>query len=151
LALKKISRIVVDAHGGKLPHNPATLETFPGIGHATARSILAFAFNSAEPFIETNIRRVYIHHFFPRRKNVEDTALLPIVAATLDKKNPREWYWALMDYGSHLRKTLPNPNRRSARYRPQSEFKGSRRELRGKILKILLAHTSISVKNCPYR
>lgn len=51
--------------GGVLPPDPSLLVTLPGIGPATAGSIAAFAFNLPVVFIETNIRRTFIHHFFP--------------------------------------------------------------------------------------
>ena len=47
----------------------------------------------------------------------------------------REWYNALMDYGAMLKATVGNPNINSASYTKQSTFKGSRRELRGKIVR----------------
>ena len=87
--------------------------------------------------IETNIRRVYIHHFFQKSHNISDKKLLPIIETTLDKKNPRVWYWALMDYGSALPKKVKNPNRKSKHYVRQPAFKGSNREVRGLILKVL--------------
>jgi A/G-specific adenine glycosylase len=55
-----------------------------------------------------------------------------------NKKNPREWHYALMDYGSHLKKSLPNPSRRSAHHMKQTPFKGSNRELRSRILKLAM-------------
>ncbi|MEK7079017.1 MAG: A/G-specific adenine glycosylase, partial [Patescibacteria group bacterium] len=64
LYLKKIAEIVITQYKGKLPDDPAILDTFPGIGEATAASIVAFAFNKPLVFIETNIRRVFIHLFF---------------------------------------------------------------------------------------
>ncbi|MFZ2832058.1 MAG: A/G-specific adenine glycosylase, partial [Minisyncoccia bacterium] len=60
------------------------------------------------------------------------------IEATLDRKNPREWYYALMDYGAHLPKiTRKNSNTQSKHYTKQSTFKGSLRELRGKIIRTL--------------
>ncbi len=136
-ALKEIARIVVEEHGGKLPDNPDTLKTFPMIGSATAGSICAFAFNMPTVFIETNIRRLFIHFFFPEETVVHDRDILPIIDATLDRKNPREWYYALMDYGAYLAKAVPNPNMRSASYSKQPGFEGSNRQARGRILKML--------------
>lgn len=124
---------------GKLPQTYEGLLELPGIGPNTAGSILAFAFNLPHPFIETNIRTVFIHFFFKNHKGkVHDKKLMPIIEATLDKKNPREWYYALMDYGTFLKKTEINPSRRSKHHVQQSKFKGSNRELRSNILKILL-------------
>jgi len=64
LSLKKTAEIVVSNFHGTLPDSYEELISLPGIGKATAGSILAFAFNKPIPFIETNIRRVYIHFFF---------------------------------------------------------------------------------------
>ena len=62
----------------------------------------------------------------------------------MDINNPRKWYYALMDYGVMLKKTHPELNKRSAHYRKQSKFKGSSREVRGKILKLLLTSEKLS-------
>ncbi len=187
LNLKKTAQIVMEKYGGKLPRDPELLQELPGIGPGTAGAICAFAFNLPVAFIETNIRRAFIHSFFSGElqnsgghvvipasseggsasggkagiltrkyhkipaflpstavgaqamtRRVSDADILKLVAATVDKKNPREWYYALMDYGAMLAKQAPNPNRRSTHYAVQSTFKGSNRELRGKILRRLI-------------
>ena len=137
LALQKTCRLVVSEYGGVLPNSVETLQTFPGIGPATAGAICAFAFNQPTVFIETNIRRVFIHFFFRHKDGVKDKEILPLVEATLDTRSPRPWYHALMDYGAML-KNEDNPNRRSAHYNRQAPFRGSNREIRGLILKTLL-------------
>jgi A/G-specific adenine glycosylase len=139
IALQKCARIVTEEHGGQLPDDPTILTTFPGIGKATAASICAYAFNSPVIFIETNIRRVFIHHFFKDGATVSDNEILPLVEAALYLPDPREWYNALMDYGTDLAKSVPNPNRRSRHYTKQSAFEGSDRQIRGAILKLLVA------------
>ena len=141
LALKRIAEIVIQQHRGMLPSDPTALQTLPGVGAATAGAIAAFAFGKSAAFIETNIRRVFIHFFFPHKNNVRDAEILALAARTLDTRRPREWHYALMDYGAHLGKRLgggTNPNRKSSRYRRQTAFKGSHRELRGKIISFLL-------------
>jgi len=138
LALHRTARIVVDEHGGIIPDTGDLLLTLPGIGPATAGALQAFALDRPVVFIETNIRRVYIHAFFPGRDRVTDSEILPLVEATVDSDGPREWYYALMDYGSALAKEVSNPNLRSAHYSRQSPFEGSDRQIRGQILRILL-------------
>jgi len=138
IALMKIAELVTHTYGGRLPSDVETLLKFPGIGKATASAIAAFAFNRPAGFIETNIRRVFIHFFFRDRDNVKDSHILPLVEATLDAGNPREWYYALMDYGAMLGKNRPNPNLRSAYYQKQSLFEGSDRQIRGRILRALV-------------
>jgi len=135
--LHKAAQIVMHDYAGILPSDPALLVTLPGIGRATAASIVAFAFNTPTVFIETNIRTVFIHCFFADKQNVDDKDILPFVQAALDVENPREWYYALMDYGVMLKKTLPNPSRKSKHHQKQSKFEGSDRQVRGKIIKLL--------------
>ena len=144
--LWQLARIIIVDYKGKLPNDPTELEKLPGIGKGTAGSIAAFAFNLPVTFIETNIRRVYIDHFFPRRNMVYDTELLPLIKATVDEKKPREWYYALMDYGAML-KEVQNPNKRSAHYLKQSPFRGSQREVRGAIIKFLTEKNRKTGKN----
>jgi A/G-specific adenine glycosylase len=144
IALQKCAQRVMIESGGSLPVSVDTLATFPGIGRATASSICAFAFNMPVIFIETNIRRVYIHFFFSDTAVVNDAEILPIVQATLFREDPRTWYNALMDLGTSLKKTVPNPNRRSVHYTKQSAFEGSDREIRGWILKSLISGKKIT-------
>ncbi len=136
-ALHQTATIVVERFGEILPSDPHILETLPGIGHTTARAIAAFAFGVPSSFIETNIRRVYIHFFFEGRENVSDRDILPVAEAALDRENPRDWHYALMDYGVMLGRTIPNPNIKSTRHRRQSPFEGSLRQVRGALIRLL--------------
>ncbi len=129
---------VMRRHKGRLPDDPAALLTLPGVGKATAASIAAFGFNRPTVFIETNIRAVFIHHFFNGREGVTDAELLPLVEAVLDRADPRRWYSALMDHGTELKQRHRNPARRSAHHKRQSRFEGSFRQRRGKVLKALV-------------
>ena len=142
----EIAKIVVSDYDGKMPDSVKELEKLPGIGHATARSIAAFAFDKPTVFLETNIRTVLIHHFFTTRKKLDDKELLCIVEQVADTKHSREWYSALMDYGVYLKKELGNLNHKSKHYRKQSKFEGSDRQIRGKILDVLLKKKEISLK-----
>ncbi len=180
LALKKIAQMVITEHHGRFPHDVEALHSLPGIGQATAGAIAAFAFNLPSAFVETNIRRVYLYHFFsypqtsrfcrspqtilfgsrssdrirqnPQKllgfapaSRITDQEILRLVNQTLERGNSREWYWALMDYGAMLGKIKSdNPNRRSSAYRRQPRFEGSRRQLRGKVLRLLLKKKNVS-------
>ena len=145
MALQKIARRVVSEFNGKLPDSVETLRTFPGISAATAGAIVAFAFNKPTLFLETNSRRVFLHVFFSGKEGVKDSDILPLVEKTLDRENPRRWYYALMDYGAKLKREEENPNRRSAHYTRQSPFEGSDRQIRSLILKTLLVSPRLSV------
>lgn len=131
--------MATDAYGGKLPRDQLKLERLPGVGRNTAGAVMAYAFNEPALFIETNIRTVYIHHFFPDQINVPDSAIFELLDLTLDRANPREFYWALMDYGSYLKQTVGNKSRSSKTYAKQSIFHGSLRQIRGQVLRLLAA------------
>ncbi len=135
IALQRAAKIILRDFHDKIPADRRALESLPGIGQSTAGAILAFAFGKRVSFIETNIRRVYIHFFFPRHRRVSDEMILAQIKATLPSAEIRNWYYALMDYGAIALKTIQNPNRQSAHYRRQAPFKGSERELRGRIIR----------------
>jgi A/G-specific adenine glycosylase len=144
IALQTTAGRVVGEYGGRLPADPDTLATFPGIGKATAAAIVAYAFNMPVVYIETNIRRIFIHFFFQDREDVRDDEILPLVEQSLPRENPREWYSALMDYGTVLKKRTANPNRRSASYTRQSRFEGSDRQIRGRVLALVLEEGTVT-------
>lgn len=129
--------IITDSHNGMLPDTLSALVALPGIGPNTAAAILAYSFNQPVTFVETNIRTVFIHHFFATHGKVADSALMPLIAETLPRQRAREWFWALMDYGTYLKQTVGNLARASASYSKQSAFQGSRRQIRGYILRVL--------------
>lgn len=135
--LLQTAGIVVSEHRGVLPRQHKDLIALPGIGSNTAGAIMAYAFNEPVAFIETNIRTVYIHRFFEQNQKISDIQLLPLIKASLPPTDIRTWYWALMDYGTHLKKTVGNVSRNSASYVRQSAFQGSKRQIRGQVLKFL--------------
>ena len=147
--LQESAHILTDRFDGHLPDDPDVLKTLPGIGPATAASICTFAFNQPLGFIETNIRTVYIHFFFQNSDNVHDRQIMDIVEKTVDEVRPREWYYALMDYGVMLKKVVGNLNKRSKHYSKQSAFEGSNRQVRGRILQLLLDRGEIMTETLP--
>jgi A/G-specific adenine glycosylase len=142
--LHDIGALVTEQYGGELPDEPDVLQRFSGIGRATAASICVFAFNKAYPFVETNIRTVFIHFFFSKAQKIDDPSILDLVKKTMDQSEPRRWFYGLMDYGVMLKKTVGNLNRQSAQYTRQSRFEGSDRQVRGRILQALLDERMLS-------
>lgn len=132
--LHESARYVV-SHG-----QPKTLEDMvklPGVGHNTAGALMNYVYEIPTPFIETNIRTVYFNHFFEGREGVSDKEVLQLVDATMDREHPREWCWALMDYGAWLKRQGTAMLVYSKHYRKQAPLKGSVREVRGKIIAAL--------------
>ena len=135
--LHQAAKKILADYGGEVPASAAELITLPGIGPNTAGAILAYAYDQPAVFIETNVRTVYIHHFFADERAVADAQVLQAVRTTLPAEEGRVWYWALMDYGTHLKQTLGNLSRASTAYTKQSPFEGSRRQIRGHVLRLL--------------
>jgi len=144
LRLLHAAQIIENKFKGILPDTLEDLESLPGIGPNTAGSISAFAFNKPVAFIETNIRTVFLYEFFKDKELVCDKEILNLVTQTIDTNNPRDWYYALMDYGVYLKKELKINNKKSKQYNRQSKFVGSRRQVRGAIVRILSKMKTVS-------
>ncbi len=135
--LHECAKEITKKFRGRTPKSLEELMTLPGIGPYTAGAVMAFAYNEPVSIIETNIRTVFIHHFFNDEVDISDAQVLHLNGILLDKKNPREWYYALMDYGTYIKKEFGNPNSRSKHYTKQTTFVGSDRQIRGAILRLL--------------
>lgn len=148
LALKQAAEIVTSEYSGAFPTEVSALKALPGIGPATAAGIRAFAYDLPGVYLETNVRTVFLHELMPDAIDVPDRVLIPLVEASCPAEpltingetcSPRSWYYALLDYGAYLKKTLPNPSRRSKTHTKQSRFEGSHRQKRAEVVRILLA------------
>lgn len=138
VALQRAAAVIAEEHGGVVPSDREALLALPGVGPATAAGVRAFAFGLPDIYLETNVRAVYLHEFFADADDVPDSAIRPLVEETLDYDDPRTWYWALLDYGAHLKRTVPNPSRRSRHHARQSPFEGSHRQVRARTLRAVL-------------
>jgi A/G-specific adenine glycosylase len=126
----------------KTPWTEVILVSYKGIGHNTAAAILAYSYDAPVVFVETNIRTVLIYHFYPNEQTVTDKQLLQTLTKLVPwnrnlPQRPREFYWALMDYGTFLKTTIGNKSRQSSHYKKQPTFAGSRRQLRGLVITTL--------------
>lgn len=156
LSVHRAAQAISEA-GGVFPQDQKELVKLPGIGPATAAGIRAFAFNLHGVYLETNVRTVFLHELYPQAEGVPDSELIPLVDLTCPASvsiatgtatanavtaelTPRSWYYALLDYGAYLKKTIPNPSRRSKSHVKQSRFEGSHRQKRAELLRVLLAH-----------
>lgn len=135
--LHESAKKIIADFDGHFPETKEGLLELPGVGVGTAGAILAYAFNQPVVFIETNVRTVYFHHFFTEGEKVSDMQLAALVEETLDHEHPREFYWALMDYGTWLKKNGAGKITQSKHYKKQSALKGSVREVRGQIVRQL--------------
>lgn len=136
--LHQAAQLILSNYNGVISQESVELIKLPGIGAYAAASIPAFAYNLPTLVLDTNIRAIFIHHFFPNQEEkISDQEILSLVKVTLDITNPRDWYSALMDYGTYLKSIGINPIKQSKHYTKQSKFQGSNRQLRGAILREL--------------
>lgn len=135
--LKEACIKITKDYDGKFPKDTQILRRLPGIGPYTAGAISCFAFHNTEAFIDTNIRRVYLHFFFQDKTDIPDSEILPIAQKAITNQDPRQWHWALFDYGALVLKDK-KINRKSRHYTKQSKFDGSFRSYRAKLLRYVL-------------
>jgi A/G-specific adenine glycosylase len=148
VALKRTAEQVCERYSGALPVGEAELRMLPGIGPSTAAGVLVFAHDLPAVYLETNVRTVFLHELLADRTMVPDREIVPLVRVALGEASsqgisPRDWYFALLDHGAHLKQALPNPSRRSAHHARQSAFEGSRRQKRAWLLRAVIADSGM--------
>lgn len=136
--LHEAAKMIVYDFDGTFPVDEQDILKLPGVGKNTAGAILAYAYNKPTLYVETNIRTVYIHHFFNDNFDVNDRDILELLDKTMNRENPREFYWGLMDYGSHLKAQGVRNIDQSRHYKKQSKLEGSLRQMRGVIVRALV-------------
>lgn len=130
-------------------------ELLPGVGQYTKNAILSFAYGDKVLALDTNLERVLTRYFaIDSTKNYVRKYSDFLLAGV----NSRDLNQALMDLGSSIC-TNSNPKcdicpleKKCEKYILKSKisiekFKGSNRELRGKIIKLLLVENKIAVKD----
>ncbi|MHA2114595.1 MAG: Fe-S cluster assembly protein HesB, partial [Candidatus Thorarchaeota archaeon] len=136
--LREAARRIVEEE--EFPKTVEGLRDLKGIGPYTSRSILIFAFNEDLAAVDTNIRRVLIASGFAEEE-MSNSRLQEIADDLLLTGRSRDWHNALMDYGSLVLTSgftkIPPQTR-------QSRFKGSTRQLRGAIIRILTNSDTLS-------
>lgn len=123
-----------------IPTSFSELCELPGVGPYTASAVSAFAYNEfSHPMLETNIRTALIEEFHLGETEIHDGVLYDDVDRLAKNKSvqavgARVWYYALMDYGAHLKENKISHNQKSVHHVKQTTYKGSLRELRAKTL-----------------
>lgn len=160
LNLKRAAEKIVTEHNGKFPKDEMTLLALPGIGAYTSRAILCFAFDKQVAVVDTNVKKIILTQIlkqqYPKQelplfvslndapkkteeyKPLSEKEFQEIAEQLLPHGHAYDWNQALMDYASHVLKKekIPIPK--------QSKFEGSRRQSRGKLLKLLLEKKSVA-------
>ena len=85
-AIKQLSQILIEEHGGEVPADMAALERLPGVGHKTASVVMSQAFGVPAFPVDTHIHRLAQRWGLSNGKNVVQTE------RDLKRLFPRE-YW----------------------------------------------------------
>jgi len=132
--LHKAARKIVTEFGNDVVEAMKHYKEIPGVGRYTSQAVQIFSTNADLVTVDTNIRRIFIKEFHLPEK-VSDKELWGLAERCLPKGRSREWHNALMDYGA-LHLTAKKTGIKSKTQ--QSRFEGSDRQLRARIIRILL-------------
>lgn len=136
LAAQAIVQWKHDTGQDNFPCTYNDLIALPGVGDYVASAILAFAYQQDVAVIDTNIRRILIHHF-QLDPHISLQKLKAIALQVLPQGHASDWYNALMDYGALELTAKKSGIRPLSR---QSTFEGSRRQVRAWIIKSIINH-----------
>jgi len=102
--LHALARRIVEQHAGEIPNEANALRSLPGVGRYTAGAVLAFAFEQAEPAVDTNVARVIRRAFHPRarRDTRGDRKVWETAGRLVPRAGPRAWTFnqAIMELGA---------------------------------------------------
>ena len=166
--LREAATVVVVEHDGVVPGDLETLLALPGIGPYTARAVLAFAYKKDVAVVDVNVARVLSRmcgepltarqlqevadELVPKDLAWEWNQLLMDLGARIcTARSPKcqlcpGLTWCAFVEGTNSEistddaaKTINDPARLSAGVsRPQPRFEGSDRQVRGRVLKLVL-------------
>ena len=132
--LHKAARKIVAEFNNDVLEAMKQYKEIPGVGRYTSQAVQIFSTNANLVTVDTNIRRIFIKEFNLPEK-VSDKALWELAERCLPRGKSRDWHNALMDYGALFltaKKTGIKPKTQ------QSQFEGSDRQIRARILRCLL-------------
>ena len=72
-AIRRLSEILIEEHGGEVPKDFESLEKLPGVGHKTASVVMAQSFGVPSFPVDTHIHRLAQRWGLTRGRNVNET------------------------------------------------------------------------------
>jgi A/G-specific adenine glycosylase len=158
--LSEGAHVIVREHEGRVPRDPKTLRTLPGVGAYTAAAVSSVAFGEPVAVVDTNVRRVVARVHLGVDGWLADTGTVwQLAQAWLDLEDPVTWNQAVMDLGREVCRPRPRcevcPLARGCTFRAaggvatrapagKDAFEGSSRQVRGAIVRALRSHDALS-------
>ena len=151
LALKRAAEECSQRFGGRLPETVEQLQELPGIGPATAAGVTSFARNLPAIYIETNVRTVFIHTLFPDCEAVSDNQQAA-GGGLLSRSGPGSPV-VLRAVGCWCGSEVAGGKRLAAQRALHASVgvRGSRRQKRACLVRIVLACPGIAVRQAAVR
>jgi A/G-specific adenine glycosylase len=160
--LSEGARAIVREHAGRVPRDPETLRTLPGVGPYTAAAVSSMAFGEPVAVVDTNVQRVVARvHLGVDGRQARAQRMRELAQAWLDHDDPVTWNQAVMDLGREVCRPRPRcdvcPLAGVCAFRtsgavatrgPRGEdaFEGSSRQVRGAIVRALRSHEALSLR-----
>lgn len=108
--VRKAAQVIVDEHGGRVPHTREALLALPGVGPYTAGAVLSIAYGQDAPLVDANVARVF-SRVFDLDTPVQETAtrrrLEALAVELLPPGQAREHNQALMELGALVCRKRP--------------------------------------------
>jgi A/G-specific adenine glycosylase len=155
----------VDA--GEWPRDPDGLSELMGVGPYTANAVASFAFNNGDAVVDTNVKRV-LYRAFAEMHNADDPNYETVANALMPDGDSRTWNNAIMELGGVACGKKPQCDEAGCPWRErchayrtgdftapdvptQPDFEGSRRQFRGRIVRLLGDHDEMALDTLGHR
>jgi A/G-specific adenine glycosylase len=150
---------VVDGMDGAFPRTPDGLQELQGVGPYTANAVASFAFDQGDAVVDTNVKRVLYRAFDVPD---DDDAFEAAARALMPGGESRVWNNAVMELGGVACGKKPRCDEAGCPWREwcrayetgdftapdvptQPEFEGSRRQMRGRVVRTLREYDELAL------
>ena len=165
--LHEAAQQVQAAYGGEFPEEPGELSELMGVGPYTANAVASFAFNNGDAVVDTNVKRV-LYRAFAEIHNADDPDYETVANALMPAGESRIWNNAIMELGGVACGKTPRCDEEGCPWREwchayqtgdftapdvptQPSFEGSRRQFRGRVVRLLGEHDEMDLDALGHR
>ncbi|AAG19811.1 A/G-specific adenine glycosylase [Halobacterium salinarum] len=165
--LHEAAQQVETDYDGAIPRTPAELSELMGVGPYTANAVASFAFNAGNAVVDTNVKRV-LYRAFEGIRDDDDPDYRPLANELLPDGTSRVWNNAVMELGAVACQQTPRCDEAECPLREwchayqtgdftapdvptQPSFEGSRRQFRGRIVRLLGEHDEMELDALGHR
>ncbi|AUV82123.1 A/G-specific adenine glycosylase [Salinigranum rubrum] len=157
--LHEAARQVIEEFGGDFPDSPEELEELMGVGPYTANAVASFAFDNGDAVVDTNVKRVLYRAF---DVSDDDSEFERAARGLMPDGESRVWNNAVMELGGVACGKTPRCDEAGCPWRrwchayetgdftapdvpTQPSFEGSRRQFRGRVVRVLGEYDDLSL------